>query len=163
MENLIDIAFKANLISIVSYYLIFVLVKYFTHDERKVITRHFQQELFFQFFNAYLTAIFSNGRFLFCIISGVTYALFQNLISALLNIIIDRASIGEVIKFYHRAALGDISNKFTTVIYIIMVISLSILGYYVYCFITEINGLWKGISTFFLKQLLAFKHTGIHV
>jgi hypothetical protein len=116
MENLIDIVFKANLISIVSYYLIFVLVKYFTHDERKVITRHFQQELFFQFFNAYLTAIFSNGRFLFCIISGVTYALFQNLISALLNIIIDRASIGEVIKFYHRAALGDISNKVTLVI-----------------------------------------------
>ena len=142
MEHLIDIIFRANLISIASYYLIYVLVNYFTHDEKKVITRHFLQELFFQFFNAYLTAIFSKGSFSICIVSGLTYALFQNLISALLNVIIDRASIGEVIKYYHRTALGSISNKYVFVIYIIMVMALSISGYFAYWLIAKIGKLW---------------------
>ena len=142
MENLIDIIFRANLISIASYYLIYVLVKYFIHDEKKVITRHFQQELFFQFFNAYLTAIFSKGSFIICIVSGLSYALFQNMISALLNVIIDGVSIGEVIKYYHRTALGSIYNKNVLVIYILMVLSLSILGYFAYWFIAKIDGLW---------------------
>jgi hypothetical protein len=142
MENLIDIIFRANLISIASYYLIYVLVKYVTHDEKKVITRHFQQELFFQFFNAYLTAIFSKGTFIICIVSGLSYALFQNMISALLNVIIDGASIGEVIKYYHKMALGSIYKKYVLVIYIIMVFSLSISGFFAYCLIATIDRLW---------------------
>jgi hypothetical protein len=142
MEHLIDIIFKANLISIASYYLIYVLVNYFTHDKKKVITRHFYQELFFQFFNAYLTAIFSKGSFSICIVSGLTYALFQNLTSALLNVIIDRASIGTVIKFYHKTAFGSIYNKYVFVIYIVMVVLLSIAGYIAYWLIANIGRLW---------------------
>jgi hypothetical protein len=46
-------------------------------------------------------------------------------------------------------------------LYIIMVLSLSISGYLAYWFIAKIGGLWKGISTFFLKHSLAFNHTGI--
>lgn len=142
MESHIDIIFRANFISIASYYLIYVLVNYFTHDEKKVITRHFQEELFFQFFNVYLTAIFSKGSFLICIVSGLSFAVFQNIISAMLNVIIDRASISTVIRFYHRAAFGSIHNKYVFVIYIVMVVLLSIAGYVAYWLIAAIGRLW---------------------
>jgi hypothetical protein len=110
----------------------------FTHDEDKMTVRHFKLELLFQFLNGYLTAIFSEGKLSICILSGLSYAIFQTVISAILNVIIDGASIGRVIKYYYGIAFEK--GKFTLVLYILLVLSFSLLGYGVYQLMVKVLG-----------------------
>ncbi len=92
MADFYLVIFKANAISLCSYYLIYYLIKFFIKDEDNLLLIRVRFSMFFVLLNVYLTAIFSGGMILTCIISAISYLLIDNLSNALFNILIDGAT-----------------------------------------------------------------------
>ncbi len=125
MADFYLIIFKANAISLCSYYLIYYLVKFFIKDEDNLLLIRVRFSMFFVLLNVYLTAIFSGGMILTCIISAISYLLIDNLSNALFNILIDGADISEVFQYYKSI----IFQSESTIIYLILFVLFSFLGY----------------------------------
>lgn len=138
MKDIATIIIKANSVSIGSYYLFYMFMKLLTGDENKMTVRLFKLDSLLLFFNGYITAILGKGDLVICFLSGLSFAFFQTLISALLNVIIDGANIEGVIRYWFGKGYG--SWKFTLLLYILIVLSCTFLGYVSYHVMVVISG-----------------------
>lgn len=130
MKDIVTVIIKSNSISLVSYYLFYFIVKLLTDDENRRIARTFKLDSLVLFFNGYIVSILGKGDLGICFLSGISYAFFQTLISALLNIIVDGASVGDVIR--HWLGKEHKSWKLILLLYILMVLFCTALGYGAY-------------------------------
>jgi len=115
-----------------------MFMKLLTSDENKMTARLFILDSLLLFFNGYIAAILGKGDLVICFLSGLSFAFFQTLISALLNVIIDGASIKGVIRYWLGKGYG--SWKFILLLYILMVLFCTFLGYGVYHVMVMISG-----------------------
>ncbi len=132
MADFYLIIFKANAISLCSYYLLYYLIKFFIKDEKNLLLTRVRFSMFFVLINVYLTAIYSDGMILICIISIGSFN--RHLSNAFFNILIDRVTISEVFKYYKSI----IFQSESTIFYLILFVLFSFLGYLSFFLINKI-------------------------
>lgn len=120
---------KSNAICLTTSYVIYFIINHYIEDHNVVLSKQRSIILISTFINGFLTSIFTKGWLTVSIISGLCFAILDNIFSIFFSIIIDQSNIAEIINNYKYNLYGTKENMFFSLLYFLVTILLSIIGW----------------------------------